>query len=260
MFTNKYLQRRWRPGFGCRTLLALLITGALQPSFAESANTLSFVSAEQAVEALYRAVETDDQSTMSRLVGRLASSDDMIQDKADRQLFVQKYAQMHRLVAEPDGTTVLYLGAENWPFPVPLVSDHGKWRFDVDAGAQEIMYRRIGENETTAMGTCRAIARTIGQGDSNTEDDEITAYAQKFVGAANPISEPFHGYYFRVLRSPNETAVIAYPSEYGSTGVMTFAVTAGGGPVYEKDLGPKTTSVATSLNAWTPNAGWEAVQ
>jgi hypothetical protein len=103
MFTNENMQRRWRPGFGGSTLLALLITGFLQPSFAESAKEPSFTSAEQAVEALYKAVETDDQATISRLVGPLSSSDDVVQDKADRQLFVQKYSEMHRLVKEPDG-------------------------------------------------------------------------------------------------------------------------------------------------------------
>jgi hypothetical protein len=259
MFTSKNLKRCLRPGFGARTLLAVLIAGALRPSFAENANNLSFTSAEQAVEALYKAVETDDQASLSRLIGPLSSSDDMVQDKADRQLFMRKYAEMHRLVKEPDGTTVLYIGAENWPFPVPLVSKNGKWRFDIDAGAQEIVFRRVGENEMTAIETCRAIERATVRRVRNTDGNTINADAQKFVGAANPSAETFHGYYFRVLRTPKETAVIAYPSEYGSTGVMTFAATADG-PVYEKDLGPNTATASKSLNAWTPKADWQVVR
>jgi Protein of unknown function (DUF2950) len=116
------------------TLLSGAITGALQTSFAKSAREPGFESAEQATEALYKAVETGDQGAISRLVGPLSSSGDTVQDKADRQLFIQKYKEMHRLVKEPDGTIVLFIGAENWPFPVPLVSKHGKWRFDVDTG------------------------------------------------------------------------------------------------------------------------------
>lgn len=258
MFTTKYFERRSRPGFGSRTLLALLIAGALQPSFAEGAKALSFPSAELAVEALYKAVENDDQATMSQLIGPLAFSDEMVQDKADRQLFVQKYEQMHRLVKEPDQTTVLYVGAENWPFPVPLVSEHGKWHFDVDSGAQEIMYRHIGENEITAIDASRAIARAIAHAESST-DDAIRAFARKIAAATKPDAESFHGYCFRVLRSSGGAAVIAYPSEYGSTGVMTFAVTAAG-PVYEKDLGPNTATVAQSLKAWTSNPSWQAAE
>jgi hypothetical protein len=259
MFTNKNSQRRSRPGFGARTLLALLVAGAVQPIFAEKTNELTFKSPEQAVEALFTAVKTDDQATILRLIGPLASSGQEIEDKADREVFVRKYLEMHRLVKEPDGTTVLYIGAENWPFPVPLVSKNGTWRFDVDAGKQEAIFRRIGENETTAIETCRAIGRAIGHNDSNADDNAVDAYAQKVVTAPNATAEPFHGYYFQLLRTPNGVAVVAYPSEYGSTGVMTFALTADG-PVLEKDLGPNTATVAKSIKAWTRKAHWQVVQ
>ena len=258
MFTNDNTQRRWDVRFGARTLLAVLIAGTLRPSFAANAKEPGFASAEQAVAALYKAVEADDQTTIAQLIGQLSSSDDVVQDKADRQLFLRKYSEMHRLVKEPDGTTVLYIGAENWPFPVPLISKNGKWRFDIETGAQEITYRRIGENEMTAIDTCRAIARAIGHRDSDTNDNAVNAYAQKVVGAANGSPETFHGYYFRVLQMLDGAAVVAYPSEYGSTGVMTFAV-ALEGPVYEKDLGPNTVTLARSLKAWTPNANWQVV-
>ncbi|HEX4168903.1 MAG TPA: DUF2950 family protein [Bryobacteraceae bacterium] len=259
MFTSNYLQRCLRPGFGACTLLAVLIAGTSRPSFAKNARRPSFTSAEQAVEALDKAVKTNDQATISRFIGPLASSDDKIQDKADRQQFVHKYAEMHRLVKEPDGTIVLYIGAENWPFPVPLVSKNGRWSFDVDAGAKEITYRNIGGNETTAIETCRAIARAIGHEDSKSGDSAIDAYVQKFAGDAILPAETFSEYHFRILKTSNGAAVIAYPSEYGSTGVMTFAVSAAG-PVYEKDLGPNTAAVAKSLASWTPSSGWQLVQ
>ena len=76
------------------------------------------------------------------------SSNDAVEDKLEREQFIQKYREMHRLVREPEGRTVLYIGAENWPFPIPLASKSGAWYFDADAGKQEILFRRIGENET----------------------------------------------------------------------------------------------------------------
>jgi hypothetical protein len=69
---------------------------------------------------------------------------------------VQKYQEMHRLVKEPDGTTILYIGAENWPTPIPLVKSGNSWYFDTDAGEKEILYRRIGENEISTIGVCQA--------------------------------------------------------------------------------------------------------
>src|SRR5579864_7353338 len=76
-----------------------------------------------------------------------SSAGDEIEDKLEREQFSQKYQEMHRLVREADGNTVLYIGAENWPFPIPLVSTNGAWHFDSDAGKSEILFRTIGENE-----------------------------------------------------------------------------------------------------------------
>src|SRR5579864_2800569 len=155
MIKRDNFQQCLRATLGAGTLLAILVAGPVQRRFA--ANEASFDSAEQAVEALHQAVGTLDHVAIARLVGPLASSADTVQDKADRQRFIQKYSEMHRLVREPDGTMVLYIGAENWPFPVPLVSHDGKWRFDPAAGAREIMFRRIGEDETAAVETCRSM-------------------------------------------------------------------------------------------------------
>ncbi len=232
MIKRDNFQQYLHAALGAGTLLAILAAGPVQRSFA--ADEASFDSAEQAVEALHKAVGTLDHVAIARLVGPLASSADTAQDKADRQRFMQKYSEMHRLVREPDGTMVLYIGAENWPFPVPLVSNDGKWRFDVDAGAREISFRRIGEDEASALETCRAMAKS---GDQN----------------APPQSA--HGYQFRALRTSDGPVVLAYPSEYGSTGVMTFAV-APDGAVREKDLGPKTIERAQAMKRYKPDRTW----
>src|ERR1700751_1919481 len=126
---------------------ASLILATAQPSLAQTQQK-TFVSAEQATQALYDAVQSKDDAAVQAIVGSLASGDSE-QEKLERERFEQKYQQMHRLVREADGSTVLYVGAENWPFPVPLVQSDGKWRFDSDSGFQEITAREIGENESS---------------------------------------------------------------------------------------------------------------
>ena len=64
---------------------------------------------------------------------------------------------MHRLVKEPDGTTVLYIGAENWPTPIPLVNKGNTWQFDTAAGKKEILYRRVGRNELSTIRVCQEL-------------------------------------------------------------------------------------------------------
>ena len=259
MFPKENLKRRCRPGFGTATLLAILMTGALRTNLAATSGGLTFDSPEDAAEALYRAVQTNDQSAVARIIGPLASSDDMVQDKTDRDRFVQKYSEMHRFVQQPDGTTQLYIGAENWPFPIPLISSKGKWSFDVDAGAREIMFRRVGEDETTAIETSRAIARAIRHSDVTTSDPAIDKYVSQIVGAANPPEDTFHGYQFRILQTSDGAVVVAYPSEYGATGVMTFAAPPDG-TVYEKDLGPKTAKTAHAMVRYQHDRSWQVAE
>ena len=83
---------------------------------------------------------------------------------------------MHRLVAEPNGTTTLYIGAENWPTPIPLVNKGKTWYFDTDAGKKEILYRRIGQNETSAISVCQELVAAQKEYRA-THDNE---YARKF--------------------------------------------------------------------------------
>src|SRR6202030_3870426 len=108
-----------------------------QPGLARQAPHETFSSPEAATHALYLAVQKQDERTLTAILGAekdLVSGGDEALDKLERERFAQKYREMHRLVAEPDGHTVLYIGAENWPFPIPLVAQNGAWRFDADAG------------------------------------------------------------------------------------------------------------------------------
>lgn len=266
--------------------VALLVAGISQVSLAQKSGPETFESPGKASRALFQAVQNSDEEAVERILGagkEVTSSSDEIEDKVERERFSQKYQEMHRLVREPDGTTVLYIGAENWPFPIPLVSKNNAWFFDSDTGKEEILFRTIGENETAALQVCHVLA--LGKERSETETvaaDPVIQYAQSLVSpgiadadntARNPgdQSAPFHGYYFQIVtgntpgriehsvsgsKTTGAPAAVAYPAEYRSSGVMTFIVTRNG-KVYEKDLGSRTRTVAKDLKRG-PDSSWHA--
>jgi len=125
---------------------------------AQQPSQTAFPSPADASQRLFQAVQGNQELEITSILGGpsdLASSHDDAQDKVDRQLFVEKYQEMHRWGRDADGTLTLYIGAENWPFPIPLVQKNGAWRFDPDAGSKEVLFRRIGENEFTAIAICQ---------------------------------------------------------------------------------------------------------
>jgi len=261
--------------------VSVLLVGGARWSRAEESGTKTFSSAEEACKTLFQAVRDDDVHALEAILGpELTSSGAESEGKLERQRFDAKYCEMHRLVREPDGTTELYVGAENWPFPVPLVAESGRWRFDTEAGQREVLLRRVGHDEATAVRVCEALGRTTKQHEAgNTSDDPIIRYAERLLAPADAgptAEEPFHGYYFRVVTKRHATsaattgrghaggkktrglAFVAYPVDYRSSGVMTFVVT-DDGALYEKDLGPDTATIAPALNE-RPASGWHAVK
>jgi hypothetical protein len=233
--------------------------GSAQQSASQS-NQPSFPSAAEAGKSLFLAVQSNNAAAITHILGgptELASSGDEALDKADRECFVQKYQEMHRIVHEPHGTVSLYIGAENWPFPIPLVEKDGAWQFDAETGQKEILFRRIGENELTAIATCHDLAAQDRDGANANPADSLRA---KLVVGGNPVL--FHGYYFHLLATRGKTAggfaaIIAYPAEYRSSGVMTFVVTAKGA-VYEKDLGVNTPPLASAIATFHKDSTWHA--
>ena len=142
--------------------VAILLTACLPtPSLAQQRGQKTFSSAEEASSALVAATQSSDEKAMLEILGpdgkQIVSSGDEAEDAQSRANFVQRYQEMHRLVKEPDGTTVLYIGAKNWPTPIPLVNKGKLWYFDTDAGKQEILYRRIGRNELSAIRICQEL-------------------------------------------------------------------------------------------------------
>ena len=222
--------------------LAILTAAAAcfpAPAAAQQPGQKTFSSAAEASSALLTALQKDDQLALKSILGAdansILSSGDAVEDKNERDQFVQKYQQMHRLVMEPDGMTTLYVGAENWPTPIPLAHKGAAWYFDTAAGKREILYRRIGENELSVIQVCLELVDAQKEYYAQPHDGDSTKqYAQKFFSDANkhnglywmpgprasrkshrsaggirrrrrairnptPAPQPFHGYYFKVL-------------------------------------------------------------
>jgi Protein of unknown function (DUF2950) len=238
---------------------ALLAVGCVKLCLAGPARQTTFPSPDDASRALAAAVQKHDERAVTAILGggrKLISSDDSAQDILDRDRFSQKYQEMHRWVRESGGVRVLYIGAENWPFPIPLVLRNGVWKFDSETGSNEILFRRIGENEVTAIGMCETLATAETHPGTDSEADRLVkTLLPNLEHSSRPIL--FHGYYFRVL--PNSRygfSAVAYPAAYRSSGVMTFIVTQAGG-VSERDLGPNTARIAAAMtrydaDGWTP--------
>jgi Protein of unknown function (DUF2950) len=241
----------------------LLVLGSAPSSFAKS-KAKTFASPAGAAQALYEAVKSENEGAVQAILGagpELTSSGEETADRLEHERFARKYEQMHRLVREPDGSTVLYVGAENWPFPIPLVSKHGQWHFDSDAGTEEIRARKIGENETNAIQVCHSLGKGTAQDAAAVNGgDPVSAFAGKLASRSSSEKlELYQGYNYRILREDSAgIALVAYPADYGVSGVMTFVVV-GGGSVYEKDLGPRTTTLAQQVQG-KPSSDWNAVQ
>ena len=142
--------------------VAVLLTACLPLlCLAQQQGQKTFSSAEEASNALVTAAQSNDEKTMLEILGpdgkQIVASGDEAEDAQSRANFVQRYQEMHRLVKEPDGTTVLYIGAKNWPTPIPLMNNGKLWYFDTDAGKREILYRRIGRNEISAIRVCQEL-------------------------------------------------------------------------------------------------------
>jgi len=264
----------------------------------------SFASPEAAVAALYAAARRNDENEILMILGPGAKeiihwNDDPAVRQARREEFVKRYDQMHRLVREPDDTVALYVGAENWPAPIPLVEYKGAWYFDAELGKQEILYRRIGRNEVEALEVCHALVdaekeyfagaheytakflSTKGAHDglywSSTEGPTKSLIGPYLAhaGVSGPKDEnnkPFHGYYYRILtiQDPGAPggadhgkmtgfAIVAYPAAYRSSGVMTFLMDQNGS-AHEKDLGANTHSLARQIGALNPDNTWKKVE
>jgi len=209
------------------------------PSMAQQADQKTFSSPEEAGKALVAAMQSNDEKAMLDILGRdgkqIVSSGDDAEDAQSRANFVEKYQEVHRLVKEPDGSTVLYIGAKNWPTPIPLMSKGNAWYFDTEAGKQEILYRRVGRNEISAIKVCEELAaaqkeysaqhggyaekiysdegqhnglywKASGEPQSPIGPLVAAAVTQGYVPGQDSAPTPYRGYYFHILTRQGKNA------------------------------------------------------
>ena len=210
-------------------------------SMAQQQGQKTFPSPEEASTALVTAAQSNDERTMIAILGpdgkQIVSSGDDAEDAQSRANFVQKYKEMHRLVKEPDGTTALYIGAENWPTPIPLVNKANSWYFDTEAGKKEILYRRVGRNELSTIRVCQELvaaqkeyysakqneyAQKIfsdqgqhnglywkaaeGEAQSPIGPLVASAFAKDYAKSGDTAPAPYFGYYYRILTRQGKSA------------------------------------------------------
>ena len=295
-------------GFGI--CAAVLLLG--QASFAATPQQKTFTSADEAVKAAVAAAKADNDKELLAIFGAqakdLISSGDRVEDKERRSRFIAAYDEKNRLATEGENT-ILTVGKEDWPFPIPLVKKGDRWIFDTAQGREEILNRRIGENELFTIQTLLAVVDAEREYAMKGRDKNgLLEYAQKFVSdpgkknglywdvkAGEPQSPlgpiltraksegyqkeasgavpPYHGYRYRILTAQGKSApggaysyivkgkmiggfaVVAYPAEYGNSGVMTFVVNHDG-KVSQKDLGKNTATVAAAMKEYNPDKTW----
>jgi len=227
--------------------LLLACAGALPWTLmAQQGGEKTFASPGAAVLALYNAAKMDDAQTLNSIFGSGANdilhTGDDVADKNTKADFIRRYDQMHRIVIEPDQSATLYIGAENWPLPIPIVKNNsGAWYFDTETGKKEILYRRVGTNENDAIDTLHGLVDAQRDYASEARDgDKTKHYASQFLSdegkhnglywktsdneAPSPIGPqivsaaekgynfqqgqqtPFHGYNFRILTKQGSAA------------------------------------------------------
>jgi hypothetical protein len=289
---------------------ALLLVCAMASANAQQ----TFKTADEAVSALVTAAKAADRKTILAVLGPSAqdivSSGDDVADEGVRKEFVAAYDEKHEIHAEGD-RSILVIGKDDFPFPIPLVHKGDTWRFDTEAGRQEVLFRRIGGNEIDTIQSALAYVDAQNEYADKDRGAGVGVYAQRIISQegkkdglywptaageeesplgdlmAEATSEgyrprgggertPYHGYYYKILTRQGPAApggvldyvvngkmiggfgLVAWPAEYGNSGVMTFIVSHNG-TVYQKDLGRRTAQVASGMTAFNPDDTWKKV-
>jgi hypothetical protein len=271
-----------------------------------------FNTPKEAAESLVQAAESFDVTALKEILGpdsaNIISSEDPVQDKNKAAAFAAKAKEKSLLGtdAKNPNVAILTVGNDDFPLPIPIVRQKGKWSFDTKVGRQEILKRRIGANELDAIAVCRGFVEAQEKYSQEKHDDaKVNQYAQRIISTpgkhdglawqnpdgtwGGPVGEgvaraleqgyskqgqPFHGYYFKVLKGQGPAAPIgemdfvvngamiggfalaAAPAQYRVTGVKTFLV-GPNGVVYEKDLGPDTLKTFESMDRYNPDKTWK---
>jgi hypothetical protein len=296
---------------GIRGLVGVLVMAAVGSAAETAPSQRSFASAKDAADALVAALGADDPAQLDALFGpayaRFEPTDE-IAAAADRKQLAGAAKQALSLREDSPDHVTLVIGAQAWPFPIPIVEQGGSWRFDTPAGIEELLNRIIGRHELAAIDVARHYVSAQAEYASKDRDgDQVLEYAQNlrstpgqrdglyweatdgerspfgaFVAQAGEYAkgrragDPFQGYYFKLLKGQGSHppggaysylingnmiggyALLAWPADYGESGIMTFVVNQQG-TVFQKDLGPKTAAIAQAMTRYDPDASWAAV-
>jgi hypothetical protein len=299
--------------------IALLALGDASSGRAAQRGAETFASPEQAAAALAAAWHGGRAADLLEIFGpagqKLVRSGDPIAEGNARRRFAASYDQRHRIEHSAGGKAILFIGNDDWPYPIPIVRQGSGWRFGVKEGALQILDRRIGRDELTAIAVARAYVEA--QRDYAAKDpigSGLHEYAQQLAsrggsrdglywpagagGDESPLgplvamaeakgypappptastTQPLEGYDYRILTGQGPQApggaksyrvgghmtrgfaLVAFPVTWGDSGVMTFVVNQTG-IVFEKNLGPDTTSIARRITVYDPDRSWKVVQ
>ena len=241
LFRMRYPSARWLLICALALLVAVMFQGT---ALAAKQKQKTFSTPEAAVEELVKALRDGSEKELLAIFGPgsepLISSGDKVDDRERREEFVRLYGEANRLEPAGDKKRIVHAGKNDWPFPIPIVKVGESWRFDTKQGKEEILHRRIGENELGAIQTCLAIVdaqREYAAVDRN--GDGLLEYAQKFASTKDktdglywevkpgekpsPLGPlvakargegymkgekpaPYNGYFFRILTAQGKSA------------------------------------------------------
>ena len=276
----------------------------------------TFSTPKEAADALIAAAEKFDVPALEAIFGPggddIIHTGEPARDREVATQFVDLARKKMDVTVDPKTKRRAFItvGDDEWPFPVPIVKTGTTWSFDSKAGHHEILLRRIGRNELDAIEISRGFVEAQDEYvDTKHGDSHVNQYAQKIISTPGkqdglawqnpdgtwdgPIGEsvakaiekgysasqkeqPYHGYFFKVLKGQGLDAplgqmdyvvngamiggfaMIAFPAEYKVTGVMTFMVS-NDGVVYQKDLGPNTVDLANKIDRFNPDKTWDPV-
>lgn len=292
-----------------RTTIATLLVSLLALSRATAGTVEHFPTPDAAAQALDAAIrDTKSTARLAAVLGpdsdEIISSGDPVEDAAARKRYATAAAEHTRIERLDDATAVIHVGHDDWPLPIPIVRDADGWHFDSAAGKQELLNRRIGRNEITAIEVSRAyvaaqkeyasrfhtFAQTVQSSPGKKDglywaasDHDVsplgplvasaTAEGYQLHGPTDPPA-PYHGYYFRILTAQGAHApggarsyvsdgkmtggfaLLAWPANHGSSGIMSFQV-GPQGVVFQKDLGDGTEAAAKAITTYDPDESWE---
>ncbi len=300
--------------FGCLTVAMHAASPAKHEASTNAAKQKQFDDPKQAADSLVQAAESFDSAALQQILGPdgtdIVSSEDPVMDKQRAAAFAAKAKEKTSVVPAKNNPNlaVVTVGKDDFELPIPLVMNKGKWSFDTKVGREEILNRRIGTNELDAITICRGFVEAQHEYAAEKHDDsKVNQYAQRIISTLGkhdglawqnadgkwdgPVGEtiakaiaegyskkdkpqPFHGYYFKVLKGQGPAAplgqmdfviegamiggfaLVAAPAQHRVTGVQTFMV-GPDGVVYQKDLGPETLKVFESMDRYNPDKTWK---